>query len=185
MKKILTVLLFAFCTNIAVAQLNTAAFTKQCDAMELQFNPAKIQNDFKPLQLDSIGAKQFDYAVISTDGKMEYRYRLVSTVKDSAKAAFMTQYLFYEAAKIKAGYPAITIKPYAKAAVKNAYNGDGGYSAAFKPGDAMSSNFASCSCFSFYKADKGMFVVYMLTNDNKILTEGSYAAGLVGLLSFK
>ena len=185
MKKLLLILLFAVCNNTTKAQVSTAAFTNQCDAMGLQFNPAKIQNDFKPLQLDSTGAKQFDYAVISNDGKMEYRYRLVSTVKDSAKAAFMTQYLFYEAAKIKAGYPAITIKPYTGKAVKDAYSGDGGYSAAFKPGDAMSSNFASCSCFSFYKEGKGMFIVYMLTNDNKILAEGNYAAGLVGVLSFK
>jgi uncharacterized protein YodC (DUF2158 family) len=185
MKRLLLILVFAVCTSIAVAQLSTTAFTKQCEAMGLQFYPTKIQNDFKPLQLDSTLAKQFDYAVISNDGKMEYRYRLISTVKDSAKAAFMTQYLFYEAVKIKAGYPAITIKPYAKETVKKAYNGDGGYSAAFKPGDALSSNFASCSCFSFYKEGKGMFIVYMLTNDNKILTEGNYAAGLVGLLSFK
>ena len=185
MKKLLLILLFAISTNIIVAQLSTAAFSKQCDAMGLQFDPAKIQNDFKPLQLDSTAAKQFDYAVISNDGKMEYRYRLVSTVKDSAKAAFMTQYLFYEAAKIKAGYPAITIKPYTGKTVKDAYNGDGGYSAAFKPGEIMSSGFASCSCFSFYKEGTGMFIVYMLTNDNKILTEGNYAAGLVGVLSFK
>ncbi len=185
MKKLLLVILFAVCTRIVMAQLSTTAFAKQCEMTGLEFYPAKIQNNFKPLPLDSTAAKQFDYAVISNDGKIEYRYRLVPSANDSANAAFITQYLFYEAAKIKAGYPAITIKPYAGKAVRDAYNGDGGYSAAFKPGEIMSSDFASCSCFSFYKEGKGMFIIYMLTNDPKILLEEKYAAGLVGVLTFR
>ncbi len=185
MKKCFFVVALLFFFRSAEAQLSATAFSKQCETIGLQFSPAMVQQNFKAITLDSTVAKQYDYAIASTDGKMEYRYRLAPSVKDSAAAAFTTQYLFYEAAKIKAGYPAIQINPYKKETVAAAYKASGGHSAAFKTGDFMSSDFATCSCFAFYKEAKGMFIIYMLTNDTKLLLEEKYAAGLVGVLLFK
>ena len=107
------------------------------------------------------------------------------SLKDSAGAALGFQYFLYEAAKIKGGYPNIQIKPYPKQTVTDAYKASGGYSAAFKSGDWMATNFTTCSCFAFYQEEKGGFIIYMLTNDPKILLEEKYAAGLVGVLMFK
>jgi hypothetical protein len=181
---ILTIIISAGAVNI-MAQLKTDVFIKECDKMGLQFLTAAIKNNFIAIQLDTTVAKQYDYAVASTDGEIEYRYRLFPALKDSAAAAFGFQYFLYEAAKIQAGYPKIELKPYAQKTVAAAYNGSGGYSSSFKPGDWMATKFSVCTCFAFYKEGIGGFIIYMLTNDSKILLEEKYAAGLVGVLSFK
>ncbi len=184
MKMVLSIAAAFFC-NAVTAQLSTQEFSKQCGLMGLQFSPAMIRDNFNTVRLDSTIAKQYDYAIASADGKMEYRYRLLPSVKDSAAAALSSNYLFYEAAKIKAGYPGIQLKPYQQQTVAAVYKASGGYSAAFKTGDFMCSDFSTCSCFSFYKEQTGMLIIYMLTNDTKLVLEEKYAAGLVGALMFK
>lgn len=185
MKKIVLFFLIFINAYYLSGQVSSDEFTKQCKLIGLQFTPSLVQTDFKPITLDSAVSKQYDYAIISNDSKIEYRYRLFPSLKDSAGAAFGFKYFLFEAAKIKAGYPDLQIKPYPEKTVADAYGASGGYSTAFKPGDWMATNFTSCSCFAFYKEGRGGFIIYMLTNDNKILLQEKYAAGLVGVLMFK
>lgn len=185
MKKLQLLIASMMIAGFSFAQLSGETFVKKCTLMGLKFSPAAIQNNFKALQLDSIATKQYDYAIMSNDGMIAYRYRLLPSVKDSSNAAFAANYFLNEAAKTNGTYPAIHFRAFPKGAIENNYNCSGGFSSFFTPGDAMRTTYKICNAYAIYKEGSGLLIIIVLANEDKVLDDEKYAGGLIGLLSFK
>lgn len=185
MKKLILFILFLASGKCLFAQLSTEAFAKLCTSSGLQFSPSLVQNDFKIQKLDTAIAKQYDYAIVSNDRLIEYRYRIMPAANDSSKAAFAASYFLNEAAKIKEGYPNIHFNAFPKGAIEASFNCSGGFSSFFKPGDGMKCGYSICNAYGLYKENVGEFIVFVLANDEKVLNDNKYGYGLAGILVFK